>query len=654
MKLRFSLRGFIKVAPYVLTGLWTLTVLAMWLCLAFQFDPFGIWGWELRSFNARFHNRGPVTPDPRIVFLAIDDASVLGESIDDEDIKRNPGFEYLKDFPYHRKAWAVAIEKLVNAGAKAVVFDILITKGSPLGTGAKGKADDKALADAIRKYRDKVVIGANHGTTDIGGGAATTKPLMLPSSTVLPDEKDVAMTNVVGFVNFNRDMDGMVRQMNPHGWPYVPQGFDQDVLPYSIDALGVKKAFPQIRLPAHDEGRYIIFSGPNGTYDPIPFYFLFKTKSWDRDRPPLFGGTIFKDKIVFIGPRANFLHDEHFAPFGDGRDGNPEFMFGPDVHLHAISTLLSERNLQPMTFGQGLLLIAIVGLSYMAILPMARSPFGKFVPAVAFGWGYLWLAQKMFEGYDLFIPLVPVEIIIVGSALSVIAFQAIAEQIEKLRVSGMFQQYVSKNVAEELIKSGRDVDSIMAPQKRTVTMLFSDVRDFTTMTEKSEPGPFVAQLNEYLTAMVECVFNNHGTLDKFVGDAVVAVFGSPTSRGLQEDAWCAVKTAVEMRARLAELNARWKKEGKESFRFGIGLNHGDVMAGDIGSNQKKEYGVIGDAVNVAARVESETKSQKTDILITDSVYQLVKDRVDTEHRGGIHVKGRTKEVDMYALNGLKA
>ena len=163
----------------------------------------------------------------------------------------------------------------------------------------------------------------------------------------------------------------------------------------------------------------------------------------------------------------------------------------------------------------------------------------------------------------------------------------------------------------------------------------------------------VAQLNEYLTAMVDVVMKYDGTLDKFVGDAIMTVYGAPTSAGDAEDAWRAVQTAAEMRARLAELQQRWRAAGKPELRIGVGLNHGEVVVGNIGSPQRMEYTVIGDPVNVASRVEGLNKEFGTDILLTESVYELVKERVDAKLIGSVSVKGREQKVNVYALERLK-
>lgn len=630
----------------VLTTLVWTTVVLLAMLIGWDHQWFGMHGLELRSVNARFHTRGPTLPDRRLVFIAIDDSSILGDSVDDDEVQENPGYELLKNYPYPRKTYALIIEKLVNAGARVVVFDTVFRDENPLGATPQGRADDAAFKQALLKYHDKVVIGANFTTTYITSVEAPASPLTMPNPDLLPSEV-VKVEDIVGFVNYRADKDNCIRLMNPVGWPYS----SKEQLPYSIDALAVKKAYPQVQLPALLEPRYISFAGPRNTYPPIPLHLLFNTKAWSGNRPPLYDGKIFEGKIVLVGPRANIFHDEHFAPFGDG---HPDSMPGPDIHLNAMATLLSGRTLSYASQAQSFWCIALLGIVYSFTLPLLKSPLGKLVPAVGFTVGYWAIAQYSFEWWYVFIPMVPAFIIIGGSTACVIIGQAIGEQIEKKRVSGMLQRYVSKNIADELIKSGKSVDSLMAPHERTVTVLFSDVRDFTAMSEASEASLFVHQLNEYLTAMVKCVFNHHGTLDKFVGDSVMAVFGNLTSRGLAEDAWCGVKTAIEMRESLKELNAQWEKVGRKPYRIGIGLNHGEVMAGDIGSSQKAEFGVIGDTVNLAARVESLTKEQQFDILISDSVYQLVKDRVEVEYRGEIKVKGRIKPVGIYALQGLKA
>jgi adenylate cyclase len=640
MKFRISSKSLLAYSPQIITGLWMIAIMVVW-----YWQLFGIGKWELASYNMRFHWRGEISPDPRIVLIAIDEASIFEDGLDEEDLRENPEYALLRNYPYPRKAWALIIEKLAKAGARAIVFDILFTKESPLGTEVERRKDDTALKQALIKYQDKVAIGANFTLNETGSGGEKTWQLMKPNPELLPSDL-VPDRKIVGYVNYMQDGDGFIRRMDPVRWPF---SMHLDI-PYSLDALAVKKAFPKTRLPPPYEPRLIQFAGFAGVYNPYPLHLLFMKKAWEPERQ-LKGGTLFKDKIVLVGPRANHFQDIHLTPFGDG---NPSKMYGVDIHANAMATLLSNRILRELGQVTGLFIVALVGIALIFIIPIAKSPAAKLVPTLGLGALYCITAQLAFSRADLFIPFAPVLVLVVGSTASVVTIQAIVERMEKQRARGFLTRYVSRNVAEELLSRGEDVDAMLKPQRRFVTILMSDVRNFTTMTESSEPEPFVHQLNEYLTEMVECVFKYGGTLDKFVGDAVMAVFGSPTSHGRAEDALAAVKTAAEMRQRLAQLHVKWEKEGRPIFRFGIGVNAGEVMAGDIGSSQKAEFGVIGDAVNLAARVESATKEQKTDILITDSIYNLVESHVEAELRGDIKVKGREQAVRIYALKALKS
>ncbi|MGE5182946.1 MAG: adenylate/guanylate cyclase domain-containing protein [Acidobacteriota bacterium] len=184
-----------------------------------------------------------------------------------------------------------------------------------------------------------------------------------------------------------------------------------------------------------------------------------------------------------------------------------------------------------------------------------------------------------------------------------------------------------------------------------VTILFCDLRDFTTLSEKRAAQEIVGLLNEYFTDMVECVMAEGGVVDKYIGDNIMAVFGAPVAR--HDDAARAVRAAVTMRDALGKLNERFEARGMPALRFGIGLHTGEVVAGNIGSAKRMEYTVIGDAVNLASRLESKTKEVGTDILISEATFERAKDVVEGEPAGEVHVKGREQGVQIYKVRGLK-
>jgi class 3 adenylate cyclase len=228
--------------------------------------------------------------------------------------------------------------------------------------------------------------------------------------------------------------------------------------------------------------------------------------------------------------------------------------------------------------------------------------------------------------------------------------QMIAGLKERDLVKETFSRYVSKQVAEEILKHPDKI----APggKKRDVTILFSDVRGFTTFAEAHSPEEVISHLNEYLSAMVDIIFKYEGTLDKFIGDAVMAVFGSPLPHS--DDPMRAIKTALDMQSRLKELNEKWIAEGKETLRIGIGVNTGEVIAGNIGDIRRMEYTVIGDNVNLASRIEGLTKEYHCPIIISESTCEKVKERVEVNKLGSVTVKGKTQAIVIYELLGMKS
>jgi adenylate cyclase len=217
----------------------------------------------------------------------------------------------------------------------------------------------------------------------------------------------------------------------------------------------------------------------------------------------------------------------------------------------------------------------------------------------------------------------------------------------------MFSRYVSRDVANFLIESGIRENELMQHQRKSVVVLMSDVRNFTTMAESDNGRNIIKQLNTYHSRMTDCVFNLEGTLDKYAGDGEMAVFGNIKSYGAEEDAFRAIRAALAMRESLRLLNEEWEREGKMCFHFGVGINYGEAWIGDMGSVQRTEFSVIGDIPNIASRVQTLTKEFMVDIIITDEVYKLVSDRVSVNPLGPQFVKGKVHAITIYALIGLK-
>jgi adenylate cyclase len=219
---------------------------------------------------------------------------------------------------------------------------------------------------------------------------------------------------------------------------------------------------------------------------------------------------------------------------------------------------------------------------------------------------------------------------------------------DEKRLKSTMYRYMTQELAEELLKGG---DTQLGGDRKEVSVLFSDIRGYTTLTESMEAEEVVNMLNEYFEAMVDAIFRHKGTLDKYIGDAIMAVFGSPLP--LEDHAWMAVQTAIEMRHRLAEFNAKRQAANKETIRIGIGINSDYVISGNIGSSKRMEFTAIGDGVNLGSRLEGASKQYGCDIIISESTYKPCANYVEARELDYIKVKGKTKPVCVYELVSLR-
>src|SRR5579871_4652929 len=217
---------------------------------------------------------------------------------------------------------------------------------------------------------------------------------------------------------------------------------------------------------------------------------------------------------------------------------------------------------------------------------------------------------------------------------------------ERLRTS--LQRYLSPNIVDEMVQKTGELP--LGGEKRKVSVLFCDIRGFTTLTEKELVESIVGLLNEYFSAMSEVIFANKGTLDKFIGDAIMAIYGAPIE--LKDGAYQAVKTALEMRDKLAKLNEKWKAEKKPQIQVGYGINTGEAIVGNIGSERRMEYTAIGDMVNTASRVEGETEGGQ--IFITEETFQELGNKVKVNKLKQVSLKGKSTKVQIYEVTGLNA
>jgi adenylate cyclase len=320
-------------------------------------------------------------------------------------------------------------------------------------------------------------------------------------------------------------------------------------------------------------------------------------------------------------------------------------MPGIQVHAAVADDILSNRFLA--SSGHGVRVASVVAAGLLVglvatLLPAWWATGGALVFIAAFGW----ISTRLFaSGYwlNLSQPVLASSAALFGG----VAYQYFVEGREKRRMKRLFGQYVSKDVYEELVANPGLAR--LGGHRRDMTVLFSDIRGFTTLSETGKPEDIVQTLNEYFTRMVDLVFLHKGTLDKFVGDMVMALFGAPLSDPQHADH--AVETALDMVAELGKLNQKWKADGRPELDIGIGINTGPMIAGNIGSDAIMSYTVIGDAVNLGSRLESLNKQYGTRIIISDDTRQQLTGHYLFRPLGDVVVKGKTKAVAIFEVVG---
>ncbi len=573
--------------------------------------------------------------NPDLLYLGIDKASTELSAPWEEDYAQSPTLRLMKaGFPWNRAVYAAVAERVLESGAKTVVFDLVFP--AP-------RAGDSSFKAALDRYADRVVIGSNFVSRSekIAEDSAQKqhKPELVPPTASLIPRENPAETRV-GFVNVIPDPDGKIRRIHFLTTQLEYSGKDRQAgVPdeYSLAARALQKAGYAHTIPKSRERVMIRFSEPILSR---PLYEIFVETQWAA--PPYRRGALFKDKIVIVGDSGNAAEDRLQTPYGTS--------YGPLIHLSAINAALNGDFLRETTAIENALLIIAAGLLAWGISQRIQRPFIRLVVlalAVASAYTFFQLAYNWF-GFTA--PLLSPLVALGSSGLTWSVWEQVLDLREKAKLRRTFERYVSRDVVRELLDNPESYLNTLGGMRKNVTVLFSDVRGFTTLTEAAEdPHRLVQQLNEYFNEMVNIVFENKGTLDKFIGDAVMAHWGSIVTEGEEADARHAVATAVQMRKTLARLNPGWKERGMLELSFGIGVNYGEAIVGNLGCEAKMEVSMIGDAVNLASRLEGVTKTYHIDLCIGEGVATLVRDAFIVRSLDLIVVKGKTKPVAIFTV-----
>ena len=608
--------------------------LVLMVLYGFNFAPLLEVEWGSQDLRMREGRKTAI--DSRLVFIGIDKPT-YADFLSKEETESDPALALVaQNFPWSREVWAELIERLGQAGAKVIALDLMFAAPGP---------GDEALKAALASHQDRVVVGSNF--SDITSDRGTFLGLTLPSDTLLdePASGSPVEDGRVGFINIWPDPDKVVRRAR-----YRASGEDlSDALPpqvvvESLAARCLRKFGRPDAIPPGTEPRLFRYTRPPGFgFKPLPLYTIFLPEFWKNNYQ---NGRFFRDKIVVVGPAANIFHDEHATPFRP----KPE-MLGPEIHLNIIGAALQGEFLRETSKALNLAIIAMAGVLAWLLALLRKQTLRRLAIVLGLSVCYGLFCQLLFDRYNLVVLAVSPLLALISSSLLIFGYDFVLERMEKRRTRKTLERYVSRDVVKELLDNPESYLNTLGGVRKSVTILFSDVRGFTTLTEGADAALLVQQLNEYFKEMVRVVFAHKGRLDKFIGDAVMADWGSILTDGIRRDAQNAVATALAMKRSLVHLNQDWKARGFQELAFGIGINHGEVIVGNLGSDEKMEVSVIGDAVNLASRLEGLTKEYHLDLLLGESMAPLVSEKYLLRTVDCVQVKGKTKPVDVFTVCG---
>ena len=559
-------------------------------------DPFRLFHFaELKALNGQFNLRGPLPPRSPILIVTVDE-----DSFDELDLA----------WPWPRALHAKFLDIVSRGKPAAIGLDLIFAEPS-----LRGPGDDQALAEAVARARN-VVLGA--ALTVVREESFVKEDLNPPIRPI----RDGAAG--FGFVNFDTDVDAFVRRAaltrSFQGAP-IP-GFD--LLLYRVAAAA---AVPARRLPSRSEV-IINFRGGPRTFPTLPFH-----RVVSGEVPP----ATFTGKIVLVGATTQILHDIFPTPFAS--EGT---MPGIEIHANALETLLQGIPIRPAPTGFVKLLTVLAGVLavWAATRFHALAAFGL-VTGVALV--YLAACHAAFVWQRAWVDAVPVPAALAVAYFGTVMRDFIREQRERRRLSRFF----SPEVVKEIVRH-KD-DATLDSGRRRMTVLFSDIRGFTSISERMSPEEVVTFLREYLTEMTEAVFRHGGTIDKYMGDGIMALYNVPFEA--PDHAAQAVRTALEFQERLKPLAERFAARHGGALRCGVGINTGEAVVGTIGSRQRLEYTAIGDAINLGSRLESVTKDFNVPIIVSEETHAEVRHLFSTRYLGEVTVKGKEIPVKIFTVLG---
>lgn len=579
-------------------------------------------GIELKSLDFRFLCRGAIPTSNKIVIIGTDEDAL--DKIKEPFIFWSPYFSEI-------------IKAVAGGGVKATGLDFLQTIA--LKKKVEGEDLDGIMAEALMEAQNVTMINLLQWDKSVNG---------LKAINPLPRYLHAADPENIGFSNLTIDNDGCVRRQTlllndteNNIYAYIGLKIVAKYLNSNIEKKGDYIWVGGYAIPVNSYNEMLInFAGPSGTFHIVSFY-----KVWQlaHKRHTEFFTRNFKDKIVLIGPANIYSQDFKPTPFYRSQyySGTRQTL-GVEIIANVINTILERRFIISLKFWQTILVILFLGV-LTGFTSFKLSPIPGGIVAFAIAAGYTNFCIFLFSSSNIYVDMICPLAAIPLTYTAVFTYRYAIEDKEKRRIKKIFKHYVSEEVVEELLKYPGEIP--LGGKRVDVTVLFADIRGFTALSEKRDPRQVVSILNSYFAMMANSILKNKGTLDKYIGDGILAFFGAPIAR--EEHAEMAVNSAIEMISMLDLLNKELMLD--IPLRIGIGIHSGEAVVGNIGSERKMEYTIIGDTVNTASRVEDVTKELQANILITEETFSRLKIRDNITPEKEITLRGKTQPIKLYRV-----
>ena len=600
---------------------------------------------DLKLKDVRFRARGERKPDPNVAIVAIDSKSI----------------NELGRWPWDRKVLGKLVRNIKSYGAKTIAFDIVFSEAS-------NPDSDRAFADAI-KENGNVIAGYFFRQEAEKQSAESSETLQSSKIKVVRMSENVTEVPLItypyvelnipqvseasegaGFFNILPDKDGIIRTetflMLYDGDPYPSLSLAGirhylggeivlDIAPYGVSGIIIKDTL----IPADESGRLTLnYYGKQGIFKTIPAVDVIKNR--------LPSGAL-KDELVFVGATEIGIYDMRATPLDP-------VLPGVEIHATVASNILQKNFL--IRDGRVIFLeiafIVLFPILLSAILSLTRRTIISLLFLLITMAVYIYINYFLFANYFLntvvIFPIISTGLTYIGLE----AYRNIVEERQSRFLKKAFTSYVSPALVKEIITKPDMLK--LGGEKREITVLFSDIRGFTSISEKLTPEGLVLLLNKYLGPMTDIVLKNSGTLDKYIGDAIMALYNAPLD--VKNHSASACQTAIEMMDRLKEVNSSFRESGIPEINIGVGINTGDVIVGNMGTDIRFDYTAIGDTVNLASRLEGMNKVYKTNLIISEFTFnhysnlQPLISGLKIRELDLIKVKGKDKPVTIYEIS----